>query len=1009
MECPICQAENPPTAASCTKCRTPLPMNSQTLGATLSGGSLPAGTSPRATSAWSIAVTPTPEAPYAEGEELVGMLLAERYEILELLGQGGMGAVYKARDTELERFVALKLIRPELATNPEILRRFKQELILAREVTHRNVIRIFDLGQDKGFKFITMEFVEGPDLRAVLLERGKMPPDETVQIMAQVCRALESAHAAGVVHRDLKPQNIMLDGKDRVYVMDFGIAHSLETPGMTQTGALLGTPEYMSPEQAKGIKVDARSDLFALGIIFYEMLTGISPYKADSALATLLKRTQERPVPPAERDKEIPQALSDIVLKCLAVDREQRYQTAQQILQELEGWLGSPTTFRTLTDTQVAGYGPRKTPEGHTVATSRVMMLMADSSAWKWITLSLAAMALVMTGVFVTMRVLSKPAAPHSPVTVMIADLSNHTGDPIFDGSLEPILKIALEGAGFVSAYDRTQLRSLGVPAVSGRLDEQAAAKIAVTQGLGVVVSGTLERQGAGYVLSLKATRAVTGDTITNTDSTASNKDQVLFAATKLAAAVRTALGDTTSESAQRFAMETLSATSLEAVHEYALAMEALANNRHADALRSFSKAADLDPNFGLADAGKAIASRNLGENQDAEKYIKEAITHIDRMTERERYRTRALFYFISGDYQKCVEEYGALIARYPSDVSAHNNLGVCYGYLRNIPKTIEEMRRASEILPKRVQFRFNLAAFESLAGDFQTAERDVRTALQMDPSYEKGYLILAMAQLGQNQLSQADDTYHALEKVSATGRSFAASGLADLATYEGRYSDAVHILEEGAAADLSVKELDRAAEKFAPLAYVQLLRGQKVPALAAAESALANSKEVKVRLLAGLIFAQLGETAKARALADSLSSELQAEPQAYAKLIKGELGLKTGSARDAIGLFTDVDNLLDTWIGRFELGRAYLDAGAFAEADSEFDRCIKRRGEAILLFMDEVPTYGYFPLVYYYQGRVREGLKSSGFADSYRAYLNIRQKAGEDPLLAEVRHRAGQ
>ncbi len=265
------------------------------------------------------------------------------------------------------------------------------------------------------------------------------------------------------------------------------------------------------------------------------------------------------------------------------------------------------------------------------------------------------------------------------------------------------------------------------------------------------------------------------------------------------------------------------------------------------------------------------------------------------------------------------------------------------------------------------------------------------------------------MAQLGQNQLSQADDTYHALEKVSATGRSFAASGLADLATYEGRYSDAVHILEEGAAADLSVKELDRAAEKFAPLAYVQLLRGQKVPALAAAESALANSKEVKVRLLAGLIFAQLGETAKARALADSLSSELQAEPQAYAKLIKGELGLKTGSARDAIGLFTDVDNLLDTWIGRFELGRAYLDAGAFAEADSEFDRCIKRRGEAILLFMDEVPTYGYFPLVYYYQGRVREGLKSSGFADSYRAYLNIRQKAGEDPLLAEVRHRAGQ
>ena len=171
MQCPLCQTENPPTAASCTKCSTPLPLNDQTLDGNVPVGSLPAGTTPSGTSAWSIAVTPPPGAPYAQGEELVGTFLAERYEILELLGRGGMGAVYKARDTELERLVALKLIRTDLASNPEILRRFKQELILAREVTHRNVIRIFDLGQAKGFKFITMEFVEGRDLRAVLRER----------------------------------------------------------------------------------------------------------------------------------------------------------------------------------------------------------------------------------------------------------------------------------------------------------------------------------------------------------------------------------------------------------------------------------------------------------------------------------------------------------------------------------------------------------------------------------------------------------------------------------------------------------------------------------------------------------------------------------------------------------------------------------------------------------------------------------------------------------------------
>jgi len=221
-----------------------------------------------------------------------GTLLAGRYEVLQLLGRGGMGAVYKARDKELDRFVALKLIRPEFARNPEVLRRFKQELILARQVTHKNVIRIFDLGQSDGIKFITMDFVEGHDLRHLLQERGKFPPSEAAKIMLQICRALEAAHAEHVIHRDLKPQNVMLDKRGRVFVMDFGIARSAHLPGMTQTGALIGTPEYMSPEQARGETLDERSDVFSLGVIFYEILTGKPPYPSDTPLATRWKRMQ---------------------------------------------------------------------------------------------------------------------------------------------------------------------------------------------------------------------------------------------------------------------------------------------------------------------------------------------------------------------------------------------------------------------------------------------------------------------------------------------------------------------------------------------------------------------------------------------------------------------------------------------------------------------------------------------------------------------------------------------
>ncbi|PYS47824.1 MAG: hypothetical protein DMG13_26920 [Acidobacteria bacterium] len=570
------------------------------------------------------------------------------------------------------------------------------------------------------------------------------------------------------------------------------------------------------------------------------------------------------------------------------------------------------------------------------------------------------------------------------------------------------MLKLALEGTGFITAYDRTRVRDLGLPAFTEALDEQTALRVAVSQGLNVVVSGSLERKGTGYSLAMKATQAVTGNIIAVAEDSVSSKDQVLPIVTKVATAIRKSLGDDTSDSVKLFAMERLSTASLEAVHEYAKGMEALSNNKNDEAVRRFSKSVELDPDFGLADAGRAIAYRNIGEEENAEKYIKQAISHVDRMTERERYRTRGIFYFVTGDYVKCVEEYSALTARYASDASAHNNLGICYSYLRNLPKTIEQMRLASEILPKRLLYRFNLAAFESLAGDFQIAGRDARSTLQMDPSYEKGYVILAMTQLGQNELKEAAESYRKLETVSPTGASFAASGFADLALYEGRFSEAVRILEKGAAADLADKHADRAASKFAPLAYSKLLLGQRAEALSAAESALENSKDWKIQLLIGMIFAQTGEMAKARELSVSLASELQAAPQAYAKLVDAEIALADGKSRDAIRIFADANKLLDTWIGRFGLGRAYLADNAFAQADSEFDRCIERRGEAILLFMDEVPTYGYFPAVYYYQGRVRQGLKSPGAAKSYLTYLSIREKAGEDPLISEVRRLAG-
>jgi tetratricopeptide (TPR) repeat protein len=256
--------------------------------------------------------------------------------------------------------------------------------------------------------------------------------------------------------------------------------------------------------------------------------------------------------------------------------------------------------------------------------------------------------------------------------------------------------------------------------------------------------------------------------------------------------------------------------------------------------------------------------------------------------------------------------------------------------------------------------------------------------------------------------LSRATETYQQLGKIDALGASYAASGLGDLALYEGRLSEAARIFEEGATADLESGDSDRAAAKLVALAHTQLLRQRKDAASAAAERALANSQSAKIRFLAARVLAEAGAVDRARTLASGLASEIQAGPQAYAKIIEGVVALSGGDPREAIRVLSEANGLLDMWIGRFDLGRAYLEAGAFTQADSELDRCITRRGEALSLFLDEEPTFGFFPPVYYYQGRVREGLRSSGFTESYRTYLDTRGKAGEDPLLPEVRSRAG-
>jgi len=261
-----------------------------------------------------------------------------RYHIETLLGQGGMGRVYKAKDKELDRVVALKVIRQGAMGEADALSRFKQELVLASKISHKNILRIHDLGEVRGMKFITMAYVEGQDLHQIIKNDSPLPMERVLKFATQLAEALAAAHAENVVHRDLKPQNILVDKNDQIYISDFGLAKSFAegAVGMTQTGAFLGTPRYMSPEQVEGKATDGRSDLYAYGLILYEMVTGDVPFTGESTLGVMYQRIREKPKSPKLLNPSLPNWLVEIIMRCLEKEPADRYQNAYDILADLE-------------------------------------------------------------------------------------------------------------------------------------------------------------------------------------------------------------------------------------------------------------------------------------------------------------------------------------------------------------------------------------------------------------------------------------------------------------------------------------------------------------------------------------------------------------------------------------------------------------------------------------------------------------------------------------------------
>jgi serine/threonine protein kinase len=468
VKCPKCHTENTADSGFCKKCATPLPASEE----------IP------------VAQTETLQAPIKELTS--GSTFANRYQIIEELGKGGMGRVYKVFDQEVQAKMALKLIKPEVSADKNTIDRFRNELKIARDISHKNICRMYDLGREAGNYFITMEYVSGEDLKSFIRRSRQLVVGTAVFIAKQVSEGLAEAHRLGVVHRDLKPGNIMIDKEGNAKIMDFGIARSISVKGITGTGVMIGTPEYMSPEQVEGKEVDQRSDIYSLGIILYEMLTGQVPFEGDTPFTVGVKQKSEIPKDPKSLNAQIPQDLSRLILKCLEKDKERRYQNADELRANLEKIeQGIPTAERPVPKRKTV------TSKPITVTLSRKKLLIPT------VVIALVAIAAIIWFAFLKKEV---PLLPEQKRSIAVISFENQTGDKAYDNLskvIQNLLITNLEQSGYFYVATWERLRDLLKQMGKGDVEFIASDlgfEICKMDGVNALVLGSYAKAGNTFV-----------------------------------------------------------------------------------------------------------------------------------------------------------------------------------------------------------------------------------------------------------------------------------------------------------------------------------------------------------------------------------------------------------------------------------------------------------------------------------------------------------------------------
>jgi serine/threonine protein kinase/tetratricopeptide (TPR) repeat protein len=893
-----------------------------------------------------------------------GDVLGGRYEVHKLLGMGGMGAVYKARDMEVERVVGLKVIRPDLAGNPAILARFKQELVLARQVTHKNIIRIYDLNEADGVKFITMEFIEGEDLRTILTRQGKLSPEEAVAIMLQVCAGLEAAHAEGVIHRDLKPSNIMRDNAGRVVIMDFGLARTIQGDGMTQTGMMIGTMEYMSPEQAMGKELDARSDQFAIGLIFYELLSGFIPFHADSAIASLVKRTQEQAVPLVDVDAAVPPALSEIVSKCLERDSAARFASVEELAHELESWQGKK---------------PR-TSQSQSARTDISVPAPVRHFPWKWLAVGIAAVVVGIGGV-VGVRSRAHPAgetqAVQGPVTSLaILPFYNASGDSSLSwmgSSIAEALNTDIGQSAHLRMVspDRLQqvLSDLRVSPQSP-LDLQTVKRIADYTHADTVVFGQYEK--IGDQIRINATVAdLANDRSASVNTDVAGEKQLLASLDKLADDLRQKLAPTAEVLKELQSHSQHAVTkSIPALRAYDEGSQLVRAGDNTQAVTKFEDATAQDPNFAMAFAKLAQTYAALGYDDKAEQASRRAIELSDNLTAQDRYLIQAIHASILNDSAKAIAAYQELAKVNPDDTEAQFTLAKLYEESNHFAEAKKYLANVLASDPKYVAALLASGRVEIKDGNPQAAldplNRALSLAIQFDNQEQKGAILHALGIVYQ-RLNKPDDALRnyqqALEIRKKVGaQSGVASTLGQIAQVQdamGNFKAAQSSYEEAIEVDQKIGNKNGLTQSLMSLGSSYLDHGQYDEGLKYTKEALQIARDTQDEMAQATLLNNIGNAQFNKGeYQDALTYFQQAfEIQNRLKLVGGATQSLHNLAMTNVKL-GQFDTALAQYLKALDASRAANDSSGAAResadmaalfaAQGRYDAALKAQQEAV-------------------------------------------------------------